>query len=178
MKALLYSLATGAALSCTALAGSYGKNYTDTPPPAVQMPQGCECFAAGTQGFSLYGAYFTESDLDDSAFGAGASYSLYPDEFYGFEVDATWGFADSTIHTLNASFILRYPIKEFCIAPYALIGAGIHTNGVKEGVWHIGVGLDMRLTQDCLGIFADARYIFAEEIGDHALIRAGMRMNF
>lgn len=185
MKSLRLSIASlfgFAAAATSAVAGhygNYGNTYTNPGMGATtNMPAGCQCFAAGTQGFSLYAASFSASKVFDRNAGAGLSYTLFPEEYYGFEAEATWGFAESMIHNFNASFIVRYPIPEMCLAPYAFIGAGIHTDGVKEGTWHIGLGLDMRLTQECLGIFADVRYVFAEEVGNHTLTRIGMRMNF
>jgi hypothetical protein len=178
-KTLLALFATAA----TAFAGSgkevisagKGKMPID---PAPLPPSGCQCFAAGTSGFSLYAAAFLGADNFDDSAGAGLSYSYFATENVGVEVDATWGFADSAIHTFNASLVLRAPIKSACVAPYALLGGGVHTNGVTEGTFHVGAGIDVRLTPNCLGLFADARYTFAEDSGDYTVVRAGLRMKF
>jgi hypothetical protein len=181
MKQATTILMTIAGLVGTSFAGgsSYGKTSVGKgqpmPPPP---PAGCNCFAAGSQGASLYAAAFMGADEFDDSLGAGLSYSYFATENVGVEVDATWGFADSTIHTINGSLVLRAPIQSACIAPYALIGGGIHTNGVTQGTWHVGAGLDVRLTPNCLGLFADARYTFAEDTGDYTVVRAGVRVNF
>ncbi len=176
----LFTATASLLLAHSALAGNYGSSYGQmpTPPPALSNSSSCGCFAAGTQGISLYGALLLGAEAFDNSFGAGAAYSLFPSEYWGVEADATWGFADSTIHTFNASAIVRYPIRDLCLAPYALIGAGIHTDGVKQGTWHIGAGVDIRLTPECLGMFLDARYVFAEETGNYTLIRSGVRWSF
>jgi outer membrane protein W len=177
-------LAVLASLTSSVLAGGSGKAVVagkgklPMEAPAAAVATGCNCFAAGTQGFSLYAAAFVGAEHFDDNLGAGLSYSYFQTENVGVEVDGTWGFADSAIHTFNASLVLRAPIKGICLAPYALIGGGLHTDGVTEGTFHIGAGVDYRITPNCLGVFADARYTFAEQSGDYTVVRAGIRVNF
>lgn len=143
------------------------------PPPAAPT---CNCFEPGGQ-FSLYAAAFLGAkDSSDSA-GAGFAADYFFTRNLGVEADATWGFADSTIHTFNGSVVLRLPITSACIAPYILGGGGFHTDGVSEGTLHLGGGVDVRL-KDCFGVFADARYTWADETDNYTVVRAGVRMNF
>jgi outer membrane protein W len=158
---------------------SYGKSVSKAPvEPAPALPSGCNCFAAGSQGLSLYAANFSGADEFEDSLGAGLSYSTWATENVGFELDATWAFTDSTVHTINGSVVLRAPITSICLAPYALAGAGYHTNGVNQATFHIGAGLDYRISANCMGIFTDVRYTFAEDTGDYTVVRAGVRMNF
>ena len=142
------------------------------PPP----PPSCNCFEPGGQ-FSLYAAALLGSDTIDDAMGAGVAVNYFFTQNVGVEVDATWAFTDSTVHTLNGSLVLRVPIISACIAPYALVGGGVHTNGETYGTLHAGGGLDVRLA-NCFGIFADARYTWADQDDDYTIVRAGIRMNF
>jgi hypothetical protein len=176
MKQATTTLFATIALAGFSFAGPAGKAPTGKGPmPAPSAPT-CNCFEPGGQ-FSLYAAAFVGADDIDDSLGAGLAADYFFTRNLGVEGDATWGFADSTIHTVNASAVLRFPITSACIAPYVLAGGGIHTDGVTEGTFHVGGGLDVRL-KDCFGIFADARYTFAQETDDYTVIRAGVRMNF
>lgn len=173
--------ATTTLLATIALAGishagpSYGKAPVSKGPVPLPAPT-CNCFEPGGQ-FSLYGAGLVgASDIDDS-FGAGIAADYFFTPFVGVEADATWAFADTTVHAFTGSVVLRYPIVSACIAPYILGGGGFHTDGVKQGTFHAGGGLDVRLA-NCFGIFADARYTWAQDTDDYTIIRAGIRMNF
>jgi hypothetical protein len=168
-------------IASLALAGiSYaGPSYDKAPigknPPPPPAPT-CNCFEPGGQ-FSLYAAgLLGAEDLDDAA-GAGLSVGYFFTPFVGLEADATWAFTDSTVHSFNGSIVLRYPILSSCLAPYVLGGGGYHVDGVKQGTVHAGAGVDVRL-QDCFGIFADARYTWADETDDYTIVRAGIRVNF
>ena len=176
MKKATTTLLATVALAGFSFAGPAGKAPMGkgiVPPPVAPT---CNCFEPGGQ-FSLYAAAFVGGDKLDDTLGAGLSANYFFTQNLGVEADATWGFADSTIHTVNGSLVLRLPITSACLAPYALVGGGLHTNGVTEGTLHAGGGIDVRL-KDCFGIFADARYTWADESGDYTVIRAGIRMNF
>ncbi len=176
MKQATTTLLATIVLAGFSFAGPAGKapmGKGPVPPPPIPT---CNCFEPGGA-FSLYAAAFVGSDKFDDAMGAGLSASYFFTQNLGLEADATWGFTDSTIHTVNASAVLRFPITSLCLAPYILAGGGLHTNGVTEGTAHLGAGIDVRL-KDCFGVFADARYTWADEAGDYTVIRAGVRMNF
>jgi opacity protein-like surface antigen len=148
-----------------------GKGVVPPPPPA-----GCTCFDPGGQ-FSLYGAALVgANDLEDKL-GVGLSAGYFFNPYVGVEADATWIFETSEVQLFTASLVARYPITSACIAPYAFIGGGVHTNSHTQGVYHVGAGFDFRL-KSCMGFFADARYTFADKTDDYVLIRAGIRMNF
>lgn len=142
--------------------------------PVPPAPASCNCFEPGGQ-FSLYAAALVGSDED--AAGAGFAVDYFFTRNVGVEFDATWAFTDSTVHTFNGSLVLRAPIVSACIAPYALVGGGFHTDGTNEGTVHAGGGIDIRLA-NCFGIFADARYTWADKTGDYTIIRSGIRLNF
>jgi hypothetical protein len=76
----------------------------------------------------------------------------------------------------TGNFILRYPICQWNLAPYLLIGGGAQygnapninnavTPGSRyrmagQGFGHVGGGLEYRVTET-IGLFTDARYLFS-----------------
>lgn len=175
MKNATITLLASLSLAGLSFAGPSGKMPMGKV-PTVTPPPSCNCFEAGGQ-FSLYAAGLLGADDIDDSFGAGLAVDYFFTPFIGAELDATWAFADSTIHTFNGSVVVRYPIVAACLAPYALAGGGFHTDGVKQGTWHAGGGLDVRIA-NCFGVFADGRYTWAEETDDYVVVRAGIRLNF
>ncbi len=75
------------------------------------------------------------------------------------------------------NLILRFPIESIGLAPYIFGGGGRGVYPDWEWVYDGGVGLEFRFTPG-VGIFSDARYIWAEKTTDRLLIRAGLRLLF
>ncbi len=73
--------------------------------------------------------------------------------------------------------ILRLPLGNSGLSPYAFGGGGRGISPSWEWVYDAGVGLEMRFTPTT-GIFGDARYIWADQSVDRLLIRAGLRVVF
>ncbi len=177
MKKAYITLLTVLGFAGISMAGvSVGKAPVGKGPVPPPPPAGCDCFNPGGQ-FSLYAAALVGANDIDDTLGAGMAVDYFFTANVGVEADATWIFDESTIHAFTGSLVLRAPINSACIAPYALLGGGIHTDGVTQGTWHVGGGVDVRLG-GCVGIFADARYTFAAETDDYTIVRAGVRMNF
>lgn len=182
MKHTLLTLSAIALSLGTSVAGPAG--YSGKAPkapvaPPMNVPSLCDCFDANTTFVSVYAsALLADSDghLDDG-FGGGISLSHFFNANVGVEADANWNGTDGTVHLLTGSVVLRAPITEACLAPYALLGGGMHANGVTQGVWHAGAGLDVRFDA-CFGVFADARYTWTEEDSDYTIVRGGVRFNF
>jgi hypothetical protein len=98
----------------------------------------------------------------------------------------------------TGNFILRYPICQWNIAPYLLIGGGAQYGNVPtitgtlpdgqtaryrmagQGFGHVGGGLEYRLTQN-IGLFSDLRYLFSGVNGlpnNQMQWRYGLRVAF
>ena len=74
----------------------------------------------------------------------------------------------------TGNFILRYPICQWNLAPYLLIGGGAQYGSVPnltvpggrkyrmagQGFGHVGGGLEYRVTET-IGLFSDLRYLFS-----------------
>lgn len=149
------------------------------PPARIEVPTLCQCFEPNTASVSVYAAALLpdgDGSLDDS-FGGGLAVDYFFSENVGIQVDATWADADSAVHLFTSSLVLRYPIKSICLAPFIFAGGGVHTDGVTQGVFHAGAGLDYRFNQQ-VGIFADARYTWTEETEEYSVVRTGVRFAF
>ena len=152
--------------------------------PALNVPAVCDCFEANSLSFSTYaggmisngGAGNGGESLDD-AFAAGIALDYFFTQNVGLEADATFITTSSEISLVTGSVVVRAPVKSACFAPFVLAGGGIHADGVTQGVWHAGGGLDLRLA-NCWGIFADARYTWAEDSDNYTLLRGGVRFSF
>jgi outer membrane protein W len=158
---------------------SYGK-APKSPAPVIEVPSLCECFAANTASVSVFAAGIipesNSADLDD-AFGGGIALNYFFTENFGLEGSYSVFATESEVHQFSGSFIARLPIKSLCLAPYALAGGSFHTDGVSQGTWHVGAGLDYRIA-NCVGVFADAQYNWAEDTSDYTTVRGGVRFGF
>lgn len=181
---LLNVLAATACAVSSAHAGTgyvtYAGKSTVSQTPPMNVPSLCECFEANSASFSVYAAGLIPSNDKgelDGSFGAGISMDYFFTQYIGLEGDATWFAEDSAVHLFTGSVVLRAPIKDLCLAPYVLAGGGIHANGVTQGVAHLGGGVDFRMV-NCIGLFADARYTWADDTSNYTTIRGGVRFAF
>lgn len=178
MKKVTILIAALAAAAGIAQAGPTG--YSAKQPPVqteLNVPSMCDCFDAGTLTGSAFVAGLIGGDDHDDELGGGVSLLYSFTENFGIEASAAWLGSDSTIHLFTANAVVRYPIKDLCLAPYLLAGGGVHTNSHTQGVFQAGGGIDWRFS-DCVGVFVDAVYTWADETDDYTVVRGGVRMNF
>ena len=166
----------------SATAGTGYVSYGAAPkgPAPMEVPSLCECFNANTASFSVYAAALfpeTEGADFDNSVGAGIAMNYFFTENIGVEGSYTLYNNDSEVHQLSASLILRLPIKSLCLAPYLIGGGSLHTDGVTQGTFHAGGGLDYRFA-NCVGLFADAQYNWADKTVDYTTVRGGVRFGF
>ena len=144
------------------------------------MPSLCECFNANTANVSVFAAAIlpqnSTAELDD-AFGGGIAMDYFFTENVGLEGSYSVFSTDTAVHQISGSLVLRLPIRSICLAPYALLGGSYHTNSVNQGTWHVGAGLDYRFA-NCVGIFADAQYNWAQDTSDYTTVRTGVKIGF
>jgi hypothetical protein len=108
--------------------------------------------------------------------GAGASYFFT--SIIGIEGDAySENPRHSFIDNASGSLILRFPIGQTGLAPYALGGGGHQFDPIESSFVHFGGGLEFRFTPH-VGIFADARYVLPDRTRDFGVGRAGFRIAF
>lgn len=181
-KTTLTTLALAAFGMASAQAGSGYVSYGAAPkaPVPMDVPSLCECFNGNTTNVSVFAAAIlpeTESKDFEDSFGGGLALNYFFTENFGLEGSYTAFGTDSVVHQVSGSIILRFPIKSICLAPYALAGGSLHSDGVNQGTWHVGAGLDYRFA-NCVGVFADAQYNWAEDTVDYTTVRGGLRVGF
>ncbi len=181
MKKLLAAAVAMGFSAASAVAGPYysSKSGPELPPP---QPLGCVCFDGGSLEVSAFAAGLLPSGDDhglDDAFGGGIGVGYFFTPNIGMEVNYAVFSEDQAVHLATVNAVVRAPLGDICLAPYFLVGGGVHSNSVTQGIWNIGGGLDWRLdAAGCFGIFADAVYTFAEDTDDYTVIRLGVRKNF
>lgn len=157
---------------------SYGK--APKAPAPVEVPSLCECFNGNTANVSVFAAGIivdsSTPELDD-ALGGGIALNYFFTENVGLEGSYTAFGTDSVVHQVSGSLILRLPIKSICLAPYLLVGGSLHSDSVNQGTAHVGAGLDYRFA-NCVGIFADGQYNWADDTSDYVTVRGGVRFGF
>ena len=162
---------------CQAGVVSTGEGKIVTTPPPVEKSCGWD---AGdfTLGFFAAGLLPDgNGDLDDGL-GGGISLGHTFCEWFSVEADATWIENPSTIHAFTASAIIRYPVAGLCIAPYVIGGGGVSTNSETQGIVHLGGGLEWKCQKTGHSIFAEGRYVWADETENYTLVRGGIKFEF
>lgn len=169
-----------AVLASSAIAGPIASKNPKAPVMPPPAPTGCECFAPGFAlgGFGAVGMFDGLGDSDNVA-GGGLLGEYFFSEFVGVQGSYALFNTESEHHAFDVNLVLRVPIKSACIAPYALVGGGYGTNSVKEGNFHVGGGLDVRLpSMGCAAIFADGVYYLPEDSEEFTVVRLGMKFPF
>jgi hypothetical protein len=119
----------------------------------------------GGLGLNYFFSRFVGLGIEQSLFGRSPGGNINDGADYGYTRWQTAG-----------NLILRYPICQWNLAPYLLVGGGAQygnvpniTNpalpGVRyrmagQGFGHVGGGLEYRVTET-IGLFSDARYLFS-----------------
>lgn len=171
------SLLMTVALASSAFAGpvTYDKAPKGVAPVA---PLGCECFAPGFALGAFGGAIFPKDDASDDSLGGGVLAEYFFNQYVGLQGSYGIYAEDSEHHQFDGSLVLRYPITSICVAPYVMAGGGFSTNSDSEGDYHVGGGIEARIESlNCLGIFADGAYHFADH-GDFTIVRLGVKLPF
>ena len=85
------------------------------------------------------------------------------------------------VDDVDGSLIVRIPIPlgntGLGLAPYGFGGGGHKFDPVEASYVHAGGGVEFRFTPH-IGIFVDARYVWADHVKDYGLGRAGVRFAF
>lgn len=173
---LLMSLSVATAL-VAGPAGYPAKNPKAPVAPMAPPPTGCNCFGPGAT-FDVFAAGILPAGGKDAA-GGGIGVDYFFNRYLGVDLNyAVYG-TSSAHHEFDGNLVLRFPIDSLCIAPYAIAGGGYATNSVKSGNYDVGGGIDIRIpSANCLGIFAEGAYHFANNESDYTTVRLGLRIPF
>jgi len=176
------SLILSAAFASSVFAGpvSYsGKDSKAVVPPVIET--GCECFAPG---FALGGfgaALLPDSGSEDDVLGGGVSAEYFFTPYIGIATSYAVFATGSEHHEFDGALVLRYPITSICVAPYVMAGGGYSTNADDKSNYFVGGGLEARFEgANCIGVFADGAYHFAEDGNDtdYTIVRLGVKFPF
>jgi hypothetical protein len=144
-------------------------------------------FTAQELSLDLFGSYnnpeheFTDifhTNIRHGTWGGGVGVNYFLFNYLGFGSDVNLSdHPGRIVDQVLGDLTLRAPIGNSGIAPYIIgsVGRGIYP--AWEWIYGFGPGLDLRLNPT-LGIFADARYFWAEAGNDRLLIRTGLRIVF
>ena len=77
----------------------------------------------------------------------------------------------------SGNLILRLPVANTGIAPYVFGGGGHQFDQIDQNFGQAGGGIEFRFTRN-VGIFVDARYVFAVKTEDYGVGRFGLRLSF
>lgn len=81
------------------------------------------------------------------------------------------------VDSASANLILRFPVGNSGLAPYALGGGGYRFDDVTAWLGEFGAGLEYRFTPHW-GVFLDARAVLPSETKTYGLARLGVRFAF
>jgi hypothetical protein len=108
--------------------------------------------------------------------GAGASYFFHRNfgiEGYAYSESTSGYFVDNVAGDL----IARLPLGHSGVALYGLGGGGRQLDPVIQWTLDAGGGVEWRFLKN-VGIFADARYVWADKTRDYGLGRIGLKFGF
>lgn len=115
------------------------------------------------------------NDHYKSTFGAGLGLNYNLCKYGAVGVDAYWFDNTSTVHSITASVIGKYPMGD--LIPYALVGGGVHFDSVREGSVHAGIGAEYKLNQS-FSLVTECRYNWTALDNDFGVAKLGLRLNF
>jgi hypothetical protein len=119
------------------------------------------------------------TDIRHGLWGGGVGVNYFFVKYLGIGGDINMPCANlgNFVNDINGSLIARIPIACSGFAPYLFGGGGRQTNPEWQWTGHAGVGAEFRLNPG-VGIFTDARYVWADKTTDTILFRAGFRFAF
>lgn len=135
--------------------------------------------------FDGYGSYLNHREVDCSCdskhdgWGGGFAVGHYFAYYVGARLDVNFSSVDDAQTTLGGDILLRFPIAETHLAPYAFVGGGVQFNDSSYGFFRVGGGLEWRFTPH-FGIFAEGSYAWLADDNDSTdvMAKVGLRYSF
>lgn len=126
----------------------------------------------------LFGTWSDQNRFgaDDENFGGGVGVTAYFMRFFGISADS-WLEEWRVPYRANASVLLRVPLGQSGLAPYAIGGGGRQWKYVPQWSLHAGGGLQLKMNEHT-AIFGDWRRVFPEDTDDYHLVRFGLNVGF
>jgi hypothetical protein len=113
-------------------------------------------------------------------FGAGIGGNYYFTRNFGLGIESEgWDGSHGGVAALEANLLLRWPIEDIHLAPYAFLGGGYDFGDIGSWKGDLGLGLEYRFTPH-IGLFADGRYVLVDKasVNNYDLARVGVRFAF
>lgn len=167
----------------TAVAGPMGSPAPSAKGKTVEIqpmePVGCASFEPGKLEIGAFYSYtWSDAEALDGESGGGVSLGYFYTKFLGARLTYN-AISSKPYHDASLSLIARYPIESICVAPYALAGGGMLTNGSAEATAHVGAGVEYKIESlSDLGIFAEGRYTWHDETDGFTSVMSGLRFSF
>ena len=137
-----------------------------------------EFFGTGTVGERTLKHLSTRRVERDGRLGLGAGVSYFFCRYVGVEGYAySESTADNFVDHVGANLVARLPIGDSGVAPYIFGGAGRQFDPNVQWTYDAGAGIEWRFAPH-VGIFVDARFVWAEETRDYGLGRVGVKFGF
>ena len=135
-------------------------------------------FGAPDVTLDLFGTWADQNRFgaEDENFGGGLGVTAYFARFIGLSADS-WIEEWKAPYRANASLLLRVPLGQSGLAPYAMGGGGRQWKYVPQWSLHAGGGLQLKLNP-YTALFGDWRRIFPEDTDDYHLVRFGLNVGF
>lgn len=153
--------------------------FADTNTVASVSPYRANEFAVST--FATYQA--AGQQTGDSEWGAGIQADFFVTKNLGVSLATSKDRFDSGAFFQNLSIgpVIRLPIKDTGVAPYAIGGIGFDFDHQNDRFYYAGGGVEYRFTKH-LGVFADGQYRWRDYLGGgdsgQTLVRSGLRWAF
>jgi hypothetical protein len=115
----------------------------------------------------------------DGQLGAGLGLNYFFHRYVGIEgyaySESTGG--DHFVDDVGGNLIVRLPIGESGVAPYAFGGGSRQLDPIIQWTLDAGGGIEWRFARH-MGVFIDGRYVWADKTKDYGLGRLGLKFGF
>lgn len=174
------------AISPSLFAGKM-ETKTEASSKKVVLPAETEFFRAHEwqADIAVVGAAGTFRGKPSESIGGNCGVNYFVTKYLGVGIDNSvsgYGTPSSikASERLQADLLLRYPIENWHLAPYIMVGGGATWDTSSQGNGNVGGGFDYRLTHH-IALFGDVRWLYGNStqgIVSTAMPRAGVRFVF
>jgi len=136
-------------------------------------------FGSGTLGETTLRDPSSKKIRRNGKLGAGAGLSYFFCRYVGVE---GYAYSESTggrhfVDNVGGDLVGRLPIGNSGVAPYIFAGGARQLDPLIQWTLDAGGGVEWRFAPH-VGVFVDARYVWADETKDYGLGRLGLKVGF
>lgn len=156
----------------------YSNSYTDVNDFYRDHEFSIDVFAGGSLGEQTIDHLSGDRIHRNGRLAVGAGANIFFTKYVGIGGD---GYSENTtgpfVDYVYGNLILRFPIVNTGIAPYIFGGGGYQFDPISQPLADGGGGIEFRFSPN-VGIFVDARYVFADKTDNFGVGRLGFRFSF